>query len=187
MPMNSAITRAGFLAGSGTFLLAPGSAFAASEEDEALVRLAASAELLTIPFFYRAAASRHFTAAERKQLRDARVADGHHYRLLAEAIGVEPPVSQDFDISFARRAFATRAATLALGRRLVGTTLGLYVHLGSALQDSRFRGLAAQICASEATHASLVSVLSGRSALGPALPGPLNEEQATRILSPYWG
>ena len=179
-------TRAGFLLGSGAVLLAPGTALGAPpDEDVALLRLAASAELLLNPFLYRALVSRYFDRNERTALKAARLADQRHYSELVAAIGPEAPVVDDFEITFPKQAFASRNAAVVLGLSLERTVVGVYMTLATSLQDGSLRALASRIGASQATHLSLFSTLAGRGPL--ASPTAVDVERATELLAPYWG
>jgi hypothetical protein len=158
---------------------------AAPEEDIALLRLAAAAELVLHPFLYRAVVSRRFDHDERGALRAARLADQRHYTELVPAIGPEAPVVDDFSIAFPARAFADRASIVTLGLSLERTLVGIYLSAVTSLQDAGLRALASRIGASQATHLSLFSTLAGRGPL--AAPTPVAVERATELLAPYWG
>ena len=109
-------------------LVLPGVAFAAdpSEEDLALLRLAASAELVAISYYLLAGRSRAFTPGVRRLLLDARETELRHYGLLAAQIGADAPRSADLDVSFPRAAFERRTRALGLGLVVERTLRGIY-------------------------------------------------------------
>lgn len=164
------ITRTRLLSLAALPLLAPAPARAdAAEGDSAILRLAASAELVANSFYYRALETHRFAAQERRLLQAARAADQSHYTLLVRAIGADAPVASDFALGFPAAAFASRRATLALGVRIERGLLGIYAAAAGALQDPDLRVLAARLAASEATHLAF---------LGAPASGPLPEAPA---------
>ena len=170
-------------------LVFPGVARAAdpSEEDLALLRLAASAELVAISYYMVAGHSKTFTPAVRRLLLRARETDLRHYRLLAAQIGADAPRSADLDVSFPRAAFGRPTRALGLGLVVERTLRGIYLHAAAVQTVPELRAQAARFAASEAAHASVLERLSGGSGLGGAEPEAVDPERASAALRPYWG
>ena len=159
-----------------------------SEEDLAIVRMGAAAELLAIDFYNRALASRRFTAAERGYLGAARNAERNHYAALAVALGdAAPPLADDFQFTYPPRSFKTPERIVALGVKLETIFVGVYLGAAQALVDPTLRLVASQIAAAEARHAGVIDSMAGLIAAGSAFPAALDVEQATAALAPYLG
>jgi Ferritin-like domain len=187
--MPRTLTRTGFLAGgaaAGASLLVPGLARAATEDDLALLRLAASAELVTTAFYYRAAGSPALGAAERRAFRRARYSDQRHYSLLVRAIGVDAPVKEDFDIGFRPRTFGTRRRIAETGSLLERAVLGIHLSAAAAISTPELRLFAARLAASEGRHLALLTQVAGGDIVGAPLPDPIDVERASEVLAPYW-
>jgi Ferritin-like domain len=186
------LTRAGLLRGGAASALglsfpAAASAAAPTDDDLSLLRLAASAELVSTAYYERAARWRSFSPAVGRLLLRAREIDLRHYRLLAAQIGAEPPRASDLDISFPRAAFRRTTGVLGLGQIVEQTLRGVYVHAASAHTTAELREQAASLAASEAAHLTVLERLNGGSGLGAVLPRALDPEQASAALGPYWG
>lgn len=157
------------------------------EGDLAIVRLAASAELLAEAFYNGCINATTFGPDERDYLVAARRNEREHYATLAEVLGTGAPVAVDFQFAFPPKAFATRRSAAKLGAGLESAFVGTYLGAVSALQSPELRSVAAQIAASEAQHLSVLAGVAGRSPIGPAFPAALDVEQASGALDPFFG
>ncbi len=188
------ITRSRLLrrAAAGGLALTAAGAFApsvlpASDNDLVLLRLAASSEIVEDAYYARALRARGFTRSEQEQMRRAQTADRRHYTALAQAIGGSTPTAEDFDLTFAANAFSSRNRAASTGLLLERVSQGIYIAAAAALEDPVLRRLAATFAASEASNLSFLSVVRGGAAVRTTLPEPLDVEQATAVLTPFWG
>src|SRR5262245_23572185 len=85
------------------------------EGDLAILRLAASAELLAQDFYSRAIAARKLEREDQAYLVAARANERAHYDALAQAIGTGPPVAEDFRFAYAGAAFRSAKSITKLG------------------------------------------------------------------------
>ena len=157
---------------------------AATEEELAWLRLGASAELIA------AAAAAGPRGAGARPGRAAPVAEAP-WPTAASARGrrrTEPdePDEIDFSIGFPTGTFASRRRIVEVGLRVKHAIVGLNLGAAAAIGEGRLRALAARIAAAEMTHVAHLTSLAGRSALREALPRPLEQEQATDRLAPFW-
>lgn len=182
------------LVAGGTFLAAAAPALAGEEPtvgppegDAAILRLATSAELLAQDFYRRAIEGKKFEREDRRYLSAALGNERAHYDALAKAIGTGAPVADDFVFTYPKGAFKSAASIASLGVSLETAFVGAYVGAVGTLETPELRVVAAQIGASEATHLSVFSELSGGQPVGPAFPAALTVEQASAALDPYLG
>lgn len=185
--MRTSLTRRGFVVTAGVVVLGGTDALAATEDELAWLRLGASAELVAEALCASAARTQALSRGERRRFGETLAADRRHYELLAAAIGADAPTETDFSIGFRRGTFASRSRLLGVALRIKRTLVGLNLGGAAAISDSGLRALTARIAASEAAHVSYLSSLAGHGVLGAALPKPLNMEQATEQLAPFWG
>ncbi len=157
------------------------------EEDLALIRLAASAELLAREFYTRAIASGHFDHEERGYLGAARGNETAHYNALKDVLGATAPVADDFQFTLPGKSFGSKAACVQLGISLETAFVGAYLGAVNALQTATLRTVAGQIAASEAMHLSVFSDLANGHPVGAPFPAALDIEQATDALAAYLG
>jgi hypothetical protein len=157
------------------------------EGDLAVVRLAASAELLAEAFYNGCITAKTFEPDERDYLVDARRNEREHYAALAAVLGTGAPVASDFQFAFPPRVFATRRSAAKLGAGLESAFVGAYLGAVQALQSAELRSVAAQIATSEAQHLSVMAGIAGRSPIGPSFPAAFDVEQASAALEPSLG
>jgi hypothetical protein len=186
------LTRAGLIRGGtaaafGLAFPSAASASAPTDDDLAVLRLAASVELVSTEYYERASRWRGFPPAMRRLLLRAREIDLRHYRLLAAQIGSEAPHASDLDIAFPSSAFRRRTGVLGLGQIVERTLRGIYLHGAGVHTTPGLRAQAAELAASEAAHLTVLERLNGASGLGAVLPKALDPEQASAALAPYWG
>ncbi len=160
---------------------------APSEEDLAIVRLAASAELLAEAFYNGCLNAKQFAKEARTYLVEARRNEHEHYAALAQVLGAGAPLADDYQFTFPAGAFKSSASAAKLGVSLETTFVGTYLGAVAALQDAALRDTAAQIAASEAMHLSFFSDIVRGTPIGPAFPPGFDVEQATAALDPYFG
>jgi hypothetical protein len=159
----------------------------ATDEELALARLGASAELVANSFLFSALRSPVLDEQERRWVRAARFADQRHYSVLVRAIGAGAPTFEDFDITFPSRAFRSRSRLLELALELKETLLGVHLNAAASVSDPALRASAARIGAAEAMQVAGLRALVGRPTLESPLPRRLDVEAATRRLARYWG
>ena len=156
---------------------------AASEEELALLRVSAAAELTLATYYLRAASSGRFVPAERRRLRAWRKGSQRSYSELVRAIGADAPTRADVQIAFPRSAFASRKAALRLGSTLERTAAGVGAHAAARIGDEPLRRLAARLATTHSVRAGALAAVGG---LTVTVPRPLDEEAATAALGRYW-
>jgi hypothetical protein len=140
--VSTGFTRGEFLssgAKGGAALLVGGGALAAlaptaaaeplSDNDLAYARLLVGAELLAIDFYGRAIDAKKFSPKGQKYLQAALLNEKEHYQSVAAILSgafLIPAVGADFDFSYPKTAFTTRASIAKLGGQLESTFLGAY-------------------------------------------------------------
>jgi hypothetical protein len=171
-------------------LAAPARARAAEEPTEgdlAVVRLAASAELLAQAFYTEAIGSKKFTKEEEAYFQKALANEKEHYDTLANVLGDAAPLAADFAFAFPKDTFSRRGRILRLGTALETVFVGTYAGAAGTLTVADLRTVAAQIAASESRHLSVIADLRGSSPVGPAFPPAFDVEQASAVLDPFFG
>jgi rubrerythrin len=156
--------------------------------DLAYARLLVGVELLASDFYARALAAKRFGKDESTYLKRALVNEQEHYRMLSGILttgGQTPASPADFDFSYPKRMFASKASIAKLGVRLETAFLGAYLGAVDGLQTNTLRQPMARIAASEAEHLSLFRRLSGGDPVGVAFPRPLTIEQASDVLDSF--
>jgi hypothetical protein len=159
----------------------------ADEDELALLRLAASAELVTTAFHYRAKSAPALSAQEHRAFQKALFADQRHHSALVHVIGADAPVREDFDISFRRGTFGSRRRIAEIGSRLERIVLGIHLNATWAVKAPELRLLSARLAADEGGHLALLSAVGGGDLVGPPMPDAVDVEQASQVLAPYWG
>jgi hypothetical protein len=160
---------------------------APAEEDLALVRLAASAELLAIDFYTQAIAARSFEKGNRGYLSEARANEREHYAALAQVLGPGAPVADDFQFTYPEGTFSSQTKAVNVGVQLETAFLGAYLGAVGGFLANDFKSVAGQIGASEAQHQSVLLGIRGSSPIGPSFPPTLDVEAASVALDPYLG
>ncbi len=159
-----------------------------SEDDLAYARLLVGAELLALDFYVRAIGSKQFGRDASKSLKRARFNEQEHSRavsaILSEA-GQAPASAADFDFSYPKGTFASKASIAKLGVRLETAFLGAYLGAVDGLQTDVLKQPVARIAASEAEHLSLFRRLSGNDPIGISLPRPLTIDEASDALDAF--
>jgi hypothetical protein len=157
------------------------------EEDLAVVRLAASAELLAQAFYRKAIGSRKFDREDRGYLSAALANEREHYASLAKVLGDVAPIADDFVFTFGAGAFRSVASITKLGVALETAFVGAYLGAVDALLTPELRSVAAQIAASEAMHLSVLADIHSGAPVGNPFPVALTVEQASDALDPFLG
>jgi demethoxyubiquinone hydroxylase (CLK1/Coq7/Cat5 family) len=158
-----------------------------TEGDLAIVRLAASAELLAQAFYTGALGSKKFTQEEQGYLEKALANEKEHYDALAKVLGDTAPVADDFEFVFPKDTFSLRGRMLRVGTVLETVFVGTYAGAAGTLTLPEQQTVAAQIAASESQHLSVISDLRGGSPVGPSFPQTFDVERASAVLDPFFG
>ncbi|MGD9573157.1 MAG: ferritin-like domain-containing protein [Thermoleophilia bacterium] len=178
MTAGGAVTRSGLLkgvlvggaalaVGAGTASAAPG------ERDLAWLRFGITVEYVSAAYYLRARRAGGWTDRERRALERATAAEVAHrnaFRAKLLALG-EPAIEpEDIEIELPDAAFASRTATITLGRRLESLTQSAYLGAVSGIADPDLRRLFAQVCAAEAQQLAYLTGLGGRALTDPFPP-----------------
>lgn len=148
-------------------------------------RLLVGAELLALDFYARPIASKRLGPDALGSMKRASLNEREHYNKVSEILsgaGQEPAVSADYDFSYPKGAFASKASIAKLGVTLEAAFMGAYLGTVDGLQTDALKQPVAQIAANEAEHLSVFMRLSGRSPIGISLPRPLSIDQASNAL-----
>lgn len=159
------------LVAGGTVLgLAEGSALAAtSEGDIAILKLAATAELLAINFYTESIRSKKVPGEDAAYFAGALENEKAHYKALAEAIGSGAPAGLKF--KYPTGSFKSSKSIGKLGEALEIAFVGAYMFAVTALESNALKGVAAEIGACESRHLSvLTNIAHGAIVPPPALP-----------------
>ena len=176
---------AGSVAGSAA---APAAADPVPDGDLAYARLLVGTELLAADFYARALASPRLAAAEARLLRRVLAHEREHYRIVSAILrgaGQTPAVASDFDFSYPRRTFGSRASIAKIGVTLEGAALGAYLGAVDGVETGALRESAARIAASEAQHLSVLREFGHGNPIGASFPKPLAIEQASAVLDTF--
>jgi hypothetical protein len=156
--------------------------------DLAYARMLVGAELLASDFYARAIASRRFSGDALKYLQRALFNEQEHDRTMSAVLsgaGQPPAVAEDFDFSYPKGSFASRAAVARLGVTLETVFLGAYLGAVDGFQTNGLKQPIARIAASEAQHLSMFSRLSGRDPIGISFPSPLTIDEASNAFDAF--
>ena len=137
------------------------------EDDYNFLFLGVMSERITLELYSSALAQDGWTRAQRHVLRAVRQADYRQERQLTRALGAEAPGSGDFEIAIPQRSLRSKAAVLALARRLERLSVGVYT---AGAQDAQ--------------HLSEIAVLRGESAITP-LPSGISSERAGATIDSF--
>lgn len=166
----------------------PASADAIPDDDLAYARLLVAAELLGADFYARAVASKRFEGKAQASLRRARFNEREHYKSVAGILSVAgqtPAEAADFDFSYPKGSFASRASIAKLGVTLETILLGAYLGAVGALQTDALKQPLARIAASESEHLGVLTQLAGGTPFGLSFPDALTIEEASNALDVY--
>lgn len=194
----SALTRSAFLrraaaaggavaAGAAVAWGAGPAAGAASEQDLAWLRFAIAAEFVSVDYYRRARAARHFAGRELRALERATAAQVAHRTAFRTALaGQGEPVIDDVDleVELPDGAFETRPGALRLGRRVEGLLLHAYLGAATTVADQAIRRLFAQASASEADQLAFLTGLAGPP-VGDPFPSVHGLETAAEELAAF--
>jgi hypothetical protein len=118
-----------------------------------------------------------FDAAERRRLKQARTAKREHVMRINAALGAEAVGAADYQVDFPKGAFASRDGALALGERLEGLLVGVYINGAGYAADPGTRLLIARMLTVDGQILGTLRAMAGRPAAG-GLPPALTTEQA---------
>ncbi len=153
-----------------------------SDGDLAYARLLVGAELLASDFYARAIASKQLSRDISKYLKRALFNEQEHYHAVSPILsraGQTPAVAADFDFSYPKGAFGSKASLAKVGVALEKAFLGAYLGAVDGLQTDALKQPFARIAASEAEHLSLFRRLSGGDPIGTSFPRPLTIDEAS--------
>jgi hypothetical protein len=159
---------------------------AAWDDDLALLRLSAAAQLTLAAYYGRLLSWTRLDGRERRGFRAARAACGSPYARLERVIGADAPTSADLNVSFSRRTFADRHRALALGVELERVGAAFAEYAAARVVDGEARALVATLAASHGVRLGGLTALDPRIALRADAPRAVDDEAATASLQRYW-
>lgn len=180
------------------FLLATGSALLATAapavaahadgpaDDHTSLLLVVAAELLTLDFYERALASGTLGPRLRKAFARARFNEQEHYDFIASQLGPTASKPGDFGFAYPDGTFSSAAGALGAAEQIETTVLGAYLGAVPGLASPVLRSAFARIAASEAEHLSAISGARRGRPVGVSFPAPLDVQQATDRLEPFF-
>ncbi len=175
---------AGVLASSSLATAAAPPAPAPFEDDYNFLFLGVMSERITLELYSSALAQDGWTRAQRRILRAVRQADYRQERQLTRALGAEAPGSGEFEVEIPRKSLRSKAAVLALARRLERLSVGVYTAGAQDALDPGTRLVLARSLGRDAQHLSEIAVLRGASAITP-LPSGISSERAGATIDSF--
>jgi hypothetical protein len=146
-------------------------------DDVGFLAFGATAELTSLDWYRQALGVHGFSRGDRRRLELSRKAKHDHVDRLNAILGPDAVAPGDFASDFPRGAFASTDRALALGARLEGLLVGVYLTGAAFARDSATRLMLARLLTFDAQQlAWMRSVTGGLAAAG--LPNPLALEQA---------
>lgn len=156
----------------------------ATNQDVAIAKVAATAELLAIDFYGKCISSGVFGGRRERYLRGARENEVDHYQALANLIGPDAPKNLSF--SYPAGTFANRTNAARTGIALETAFIGAYLGAVGALSTDDLKTTAATIGANEQGHFIVFTDILTGLPVGPSFPGPpLTADQAVAALSGF--
>ena len=147
-------------------------------DDIGFVQFGAVGERAALAFYRKALArSGAFSAEERRRLDEARRAKRTYVERLNAVLGPDAVTSTDFGVEFAKSSTASRRALLALGRRLEGLLVGVYLYGVGYAADPATRLLLGDLLAVDAQHLAVLRRMDGGAAVS-GFPGARDVESA---------
>ncbi len=147
------------------------------EDDYNFLFLGVMSERITLQLYSDALAQEGWTRAQRRTLRTVRQADYRQERQLTRALGADAPGSGEFEVAIPAKSLRSKAAVLALARRLERLSVGIYTAGAQDALDPGTRLVLARLLGRDAQHLSTIAVLRGGSAITP-LPAGVSSERA---------
>ena len=177
------------VAGSSLLAVSSGDAFAAmgsANDDVAIAKLAATAELLAMDFYTRALNSKKITKPDELGYMSSALANEKaHYAALKGVLKAATPAGVKFKDPAG--SFASRKSIGQLGMALETAFVGAYMGAVTALESNALKGVAAEIGACESRHLSVLSNIGANQIVpAPDLPKVLTAAQATAALKPFF-
>jgi hypothetical protein len=166
-----------------------GSAAAATEDDIAFANFGVSAELLLKDFYTRGIAAKQFGGLRANVLRQGRRAATNHATALSNvltSIGDTPPLEQDFEFVWPRRAFGGAPETVKTGLTILRALLGAYQSAAATSSIVEYRTLYASLAASIGQQIGALSALSAPVGARP-FPVATDVETASAAIEAYLG
>jgi len=166
-----------------------GTAAAATDDDLAFANFGVSTEFLLKEFYERALAAKQFGTHRANVLRHGRLAATNHAKALSKLLvsfGDAPPLEEDFEFAWPKRAFAAPPQTVRTGRVILGALLGTYQTAAASSSVIDYRTLYASLAASVGEQSASVAALS--SPVGAkSFPAAMDVETASARLEAYLG
>jgi Ferritin-like domain len=190
IPRHGATSRRQFLAlgavaAAGGVIATPASAAlpipAPQGDDVGYLSFGAVAELTSLAWYDRARTVSGFSAGERRRLASAATAKRGHIARINRALGADAVAPDDFAADFPAAALRSRAGAIALGRKLEGLLVGVYLNGAAFARDSATRLLLGRLLAYDAQQLAWLRGLTGGPA-GAGLPTPATLEAAGAAL-----
>ncbi len=178
MSTDARVTRSGLLKGAlmGGAALAVGAGTASAapgERDLAWLRFGVTVEYVSAEYYRRARGAVAWSDSERRALERATAAEVAHrnaFRAKLIALNESAIEPEDIEIELPDAAFASRTATITLGRRLESLSQSAYLGAVAGIADADLRRLFAQVLASEAQQLAYLTGLGGRVLTDPFPP-----------------
>jgi Ferritin-like domain len=166
-----------------------GTASAATDDDLAFANFGVSSELLLKQFYEKALAAGQFPGHRANVLRRGRLAATNHAKALSKLLvsfGDAPPLEEDFEFAWPRRAYAEPARTVRTGQVILEALLGAYQTAAASSSVVDYRILYASLAASVSEQAGALSALSAPVG-AKSFPAAIDVETASARLEAYLG
>jgi hypothetical protein len=166
-----------------------GSAAAATDDDLAFANFGVSAEFLLEQYYERAIAAKQFRNHRASVLRRGRLAASNHAAALSKLLtsfGDAPPVEEDFEFVWPKKAFAGSEETVRTGIVILHALLGAYQTAAASSSVVDYRILYASLAASVSEQAGALAALSAPVG-AKSFPQATDVETASARLEAYLG
>jgi hypothetical protein len=166
-----------------------GTASAATDDDLAFANFGVSAEFLLKQYYERAIAAKQFGNHKANVLRHGGLAASNHAAALSKLLtsfGDAPPVEEDFEFVWPKKAFADSEATVRTGLAIAHALLGAYQTAAASSSVVDYRILYASLAASVSEQAGALAALSAPMGV-KSFPKATDVETASARLEAYLG
>ena len=165
-------------------------ASAATEDEIAYANFGQATAFLLEDFYARAHATKLFKGPAVREILRAGFNAGEHATALGKLLtdaGQQPAVEKDFEFSWPRGAFASRASMVKTGLLITENLGGVYISALTAVSPSSYRRLYASMLANLAQQIAFLSAESGGRAVGISFPAAVEIETASKAIEAYLG
>jgi Ferritin-like domain len=166
-----------------------GTSGAATEDDLAYANFGVSAEFLLKQFYERALTAKQFGGRRANVLGRGRLAATNHTSALSKLLGSfgdAPPLEEDFEFVWPRRAFAGARETVRTGLVILHELLGAYQTAAATSSVVDYRILYASLAASVSEQAGALSALVAPAG-ARSFPAAMDIETASARVEAYVG